>query len=29
MNVEVWIDGKVKELGCIEGENIKRELIFY
>lgn len=29
MNVEAWIDGKVKELGCTEGENIKRELTLY
>lgn len=27
MNVEAWIDGKVSELGCTGGENIKREVL--
>lgn len=26
INVEAWIDGKVSDLGCTRGENIKKEL---
>lgn len=28
INVEVWIDGKVSDLGCIRGENIKKSWFF-